>query len=288
METSLALRRIARFIVGIAFLSAGVARGQERVDVPSTELRDGKPLELPGLWFFSRLATGHKAPALVLLHGCGGPYDSRGELGNRMRSYVALLREQGWHLLVIDSFTPRGERELCTKPLQGRSITQANRRLDVLGALQWLAQRPEVDGARIAVVGWSHGGSAALAATDMNQTEVRDGPVKPRAAVAFYPGCGFAERAGYRPSAPLLLLLGESDNWTPPLPCKALANEQQRITVRSFAGAFHGFDSSAELRVRHDVPNGVNPGQGVTVGGNPEARDASRRELLAFLREQLK
>lgn len=263
------------------------ALAQERVEVPSTELREGKPLELPGLWFVSRSAASPKAPAVLLLHGCGGPYDSRGELGNRMRSYVALMREQGWHTLVIDSFTPRGERELCTQKVGSRSITQANRRLDVQGALQWLAARPEVDANRISVLGWSHGGSAVLAATDANLAEVRDAAVRPRAALAFYPGCGVAERSAYKPSVPLLLLVGEADDWTPAAPCQALAAANpQRVTVRAYAGAFHGFDSQSEVRLRTDVPNGVNPGQGVRVGGNPQAREASRSEMLRFLREQ--
>jgi hypothetical protein len=36
---------------------------------------------------------------------------------------------------------------------------------------------------------------------------------------------------------------------------------------------------------RRDVPNGVRPGQGVRVGGEPEAREASRARLEAFLRQ---
>jgi dienelactone hydrolase len=55
-----------------------------------------------------------------------------------------------------------------------------------------------------------------------------------------------------------------------------------------YPGAYHGFDSMAPLRVRKDVPNGVQPGQGVTAGGDPAARDAARMEMLAFLREQLR
>ena len=60
------------------------------------------------------------------------------------------------------------------------------------------------------------------------------------------------------------------------------------MKVIVYPDAYHGFDGNAALRVRTEVPNGVQPGQGVTVGGNPAARQASQLELLAFLREQLR
>jgi dienelactone hydrolase len=53
--------------------------------------------------------------------------------------------------------------------------------------------------------------------------------------------------------------------------------------IESYAGAYHGFDSTAPPRVRKDVPGGVHPGQGVTVGGNPQALKRSRERLLRFL-----
>jgi hypothetical protein len=41
------------------------------------------------------------------------------------------------------------------------------------------------------------------------------------------------------------------------------------------------------LRVRKDVPNGVNPGQGVHVGPNPAARRDAYARLLVLLREAM-
>ena len=46
--------------------------------------------------------------------------------------------------------------------------------------------------------------------------------------------------------------------------------------------------SAAPLRLRREVPNGVNPGAGVHVGGNAQAWAASCAAMLSFLREQLK
>jgi hypothetical protein len=84
------------------------------------------------------------------------------------------------------------------------------------------------------------------------------------------------------------MLLGAEDDWTPAAPCVALAAQAtgHAVQVESYAGAYHGFDSTAPVRLRRDVPNGVRPGQGVHVGGQPEARALSQQRLAAFLQER--
>ena len=60
------------------------------------------------------------------------------------------------------------------------------------------------------------------------------------------------------------------------------------MTITAYPGAYHGFDGPAsQQRLRLDVPNGVNPGKGVTVAPDPAARDDAYAKLKAFLREQL-
>ena len=262
------------------------ASAQVQVKLPRLDRRDGAALALSGDWFAAP-GTGAR-PAIVLLHGCGGAYDARGRLSARLREYAAMFNAEGWHALVLDSLTLRGERELCTQKIGTRRITQAERRLDALGALQWLAARSEVNAGRLALVGWSNGGSTVLAATNHRQRDVAAAAVTPRAAVAFYPGCDAELARGHDATAPLLLLVGASDDWTQAAPCIALA-ERSGGAVRSvvYPGAFHGFDGTAPLRVRRDVPGGVNPGQGVTTGGNAAAREAAQREMLAHLRARL-
>ncbi len=265
---------------------ANAAMAQQPVEVASLGPAAGRSPVLPGFWF-PALGAGRR-PAVVLLHGCGGPYDGQGRLSVRMREYARLLNAEGWHALVVDSLTPRGERELCTQKAGTRAVTQADRRRDALGALQWLAARPEVDASRLVLLGWSNGGSTVLASTNAAHAAVAQATA-PRAAVAFYPGCKTELQRGYRPAAPLLLLVGGSDDWTPPQPCEQLAAQagpQGQIEV--YADAYHGFDGTAPLRLRADVPNGVRPGAGVHVGGNAAARAASQARLIGFLREQLK
>lgn len=292
MATSgLNLRTVARQVAGLvlAALAMGVA-AQGRVEVPSLDrTADGAPLLQPGFWF---AASGtDPAPALVLLHGCGGPYGRDGRLGERSIRYARRLNALGIHVLVTDSLTPRGERELCTQPIGRRAVTQAERRRDALGALQWLARQPGVDGARIGLLGWSHGGSAVLAATELGQREVAQAGARASLAVAFYPGCAAGLKAGYRAAAPLLLLVGEADDWTPAAPCRALAERAAQgpgapVEFEAYPGAYHGFDGPGPVRLRRDVPNGVRPGQGVHVGGDPAADAAARDRLERFLRSR--
>jgi dienelactone hydrolase len=272
------------------FFCGCAAAAPTEVNFPSLDAPSGHAVVLKAFWAPAASAT-QAAPAMVLLHGCGGPYNARGELSQRILDYTALLHGQGMHVLVLDSLTPRGERELCTQKVGSRQVTMLQRRSDALAAVAWLAVQPGVDARRIGLLGWSNGGSAVLSATNERHTEVAAAAAKPSFAVAFYPGCDAELKRGYQHSARLLLLVGEADDWTPAAPCKRLAQHAQRgatntdasVEIEAYPGAFHGFDSTAPLRLRKDVPNGVNPGRGVTVGGEPEAMKLSRARLLQFI-----
>ncbi len=295
-------RRAARSVIGLLLLAAAActAAAPSAVSVPSLAAlgRDGTVVVLPGYWFAaaSRVGAGgaleSPAPAMVLLHGCGGVWDNRGRLGTRYSDLAATLNGLGIHVLVTDSLTPRGEKELCTQRTGQRRITQLERRRDALGALAWLAQQPGVDARRLGLLGWSNGGSTVLAATNMRHPEVRAAAVQPSLAVGYYPGCESELQRGYEASAPLLMLLGEADDWTPAAPCKAMAAAANRAGPvpqwQAYEGAHHGFDGTAPVRHRTDVPNGVRPGAGVHVGGQPEARAASQVRLVQFLTETWK
>ena len=276
--------RAAALALAAALLPS--AQAQERVEFDSLDVAAGKPVRLLGYWFAAPMPKAD-SPALVLLHGCGGPYARSGQLDERMRSYAALLNAQGAHALVLDSLTPRGEKELCTQKVGTRSVTQANRRLDALAALAWLSRRSGVDAQRLGLLGWSNGGSTVLAAINTRHPAVAAASVKPAFAVAFYPGCEAELQRGFTTGTPVLMLVGEADDWTPAAPCHELARVAAgtKPVIEGYAGAYHGFDSRAPVRLRKDVPNGVAPGQGVHVGGDPQAREASRERFSKFLAE---
>ncbi len=268
-------------ILACALASAGAFAGAQGASFNSL---DGTVL--PALVF---QPEGPSKGAVIALHGCGGLFATRGArmglLNGRHQAMADLLVAQGYSVVFPDSLTPRGEVELCTQKIGTRKIDQTERRADALGALAWVAEQSWARPQHMALLGWSHGGSAVLSATDSTRADVhgvsvRGVKVRPAVAVAFYPGCSAALKSHYQPSAPLVMMLGEKDDWTPPGPCielgKAVAAE-----VNLYADSYHDFDNPVgRLQLRVDVPNGTNAGQGVHAGPNPAARAQAYTRLL--------
>lgn len=294
--------RLSTFILLLAFALSGPAvsaepphPGAQQVVIHS-QGSDG-PVPLASWWIGAR--QNGRLPVIIALHGCGGLY---GTPGNKQKAFTRrhaamadLLQDAGYHVLWLDSFSSRGKQSICKEKFSQRDISVADRRADVVAALTWVAARPDVDTARIALLGWSNGGSTVLSSIDASHTGVSTHAVRPAAAVAFYPGCtAFARDARYRNAAPLLILMGEKDDWTPPDACVALQRKLHTmsasapVALRLYPDSFHNFDAPGlPVRRRLDVPNGVRPGEGVTSGGNPAAREDAYRELFAFLKKHL-
>ena len=225
---------------------------------------------------------------IVALHGCGGLFATtgarKGQLNARHQAMADLLVAQGYAVVFPDSLNPRGVAQLCTQKMSERTINQTERRRDALATLNWVAAQAWATPSQIALLGWSHGGSAVLAATQQQHPEVLAQPVRAALAIAFYPGCSAAAQARYQPNAPLILMLGEKDDWTPPGPCIALG-QAVGAQVNVFADSYHDFDNPVGVvKLRTDVPNGVNPGQGVHAGPNPAAREKAYAQVFEALR----
>jgi dienelactone hydrolase len=153
--------------------------------------------------------------------------------------------------------------------------------------------QPGVDAQRLGVIGFSHGGQTVLSVANQKEDVVRDAAVKPKVLVAYYPGCNGPESMfRYESVAPLLIMTGAIDDWTPPAACRRLVerlqHDQPSQTVRyiEYPDSYHAFDSSRPPAVRDNVA-GTKSGK-ATVGGNPAAREASAKALTDFLIEQFK
>ena len=283
------------------------ARSLTRVSFPSLDRdENGAPVQIQAMLLLpdGPMPDGGY-PAIVALHGCSGMYSiAKGRedhLADRLAVRADLLLSDGYAVLFPDSFRSRGRNEVCTIKIGENPIIPMRRRLDALGALAFLAERSDIARDRVALVGWSHGGSTALATINVRDREVaafRDKAGAPpffRAAVAFYPGCAVSLRAGdrWQPGVPTRIHIGESDDWTPAKPCvdlgEAMIARGEPLKVVVYPNAHHGFDAPDGAIVhRTDVPNGTNPGQGVHVGANPAAREKANAKVRAFLNDRLR
>ncbi|MFL9877245.1 dienelactone hydrolase family protein [Herbaspirillum rhizosphaerae] len=269
----------------------------ERVFLTSVESPGGKATALFGFWFKGK-GKSDKKPTIIAMHGCGGLYSSvnkeKIEFTPRHIAMARALTDAGYNVLFPDSFTPRGRRSICQETLAQREASSANRRYDVQIAMRWLATQDDVDYARIGMVGWSHGATTMLAALNLAQTDVAVRKVQPKAAVAFYPTCTpyAGSRTPYKPAAPMLILMGENDDWTPPEACESLEKKTEGsdtgITLRLYPDTYHDFDAPGlPIHVRMDIPGVGKRGEGVTSGGNADSRAEAYREMLKFLKDKL-
>ena len=291
----------------VAHIPAAFARSVTRVSFPSIDRDDnGSAIAIQAMLLLPDGPTPAGGfPAIIALHGCSGMYSvAKGRedhLADRLAVRAEMLLGDGYAVLFPDSFRSRGRNEVCTIKRGDDTITPTRRRLDVLGALAYLAGRDDIARDRIALVGWSHGGSTALAAINIRDREVAafrgstGAPPFFRAAVAYYPGCGVSLRAGdhWQPGAPARIHIGALDDWTPAKPCielgEAMAARGEPLKVTVYPDSHHGFDApNGDVVHRTDVPNGVNPGQGVHVGANPAAREKANAKVRAFLSERLR
>lgn len=241
-------------------------------------------------------------PAIVIAHDCSG-------LGNRSSGapdrWGRELLGRGYAILIPDSFSTRGFPEgVCTDASPRRSdVSPANRAHDAYAALAHARTLPYVDGKRVGLMGGSHGGATTLAsmlapASDADPL-ARDKRAGFTAAVALYPACAPGIRVWrnasgvYRPTAPLLILIGEKDDWTPAEPCRRLTEAAQQagypVAIKIYPGAHHSFDSYSPIRY---VPTRINSnapgGRGATTGGDHTAWADAIREVVTFFGQHLK
>ena len=257
-------------------------------------------------------AAGARGPAMVIAHGSGGL------LPGREDAWARRLHAAGIATFVVDSFGPRGL--TSTARDQTRLSTMANL-ADALFALRLLATHPRIDPRRIGVIGFSRGGQIALySALDPLRRGVVDDDLRFAAHVALYPSCSIPYRAAVVTGAPILMLLGAADDYTPAAACRAYADwfrgRGTPVRLAEYAGAYHDFDlpeppryvatlqAARGCRAEVDVDAGAvrrldtgdalrGPAvveylrgcmqRGATMGGNAAALAQAERDVIAFL-----
>ena len=272
-------------------LGAGAAMAQssqpKTVSFPS---EDGRTT-LTG-YLFAPLSKPRTAPAVVLMHGRGGVYSSLAKgnysavtIEKRIRHWAELWSAQGYWALVVDSFGPRGFPSgfpAGTDDERPNAINEVTvRPLDAYGALKYLRASPRVTASRIALQGWSNGGSAVLAAMAEQSLDSahRASGEGFRAAIALYPGCGLQGhfKDDYKPYAPLRVFIGSSDEEVSPARCQSLATESKALggdlDLTIYPKATHDFDDPGRSRQ--------------LVAANVAASKETEQKALAFFSTRL-
>lgn len=254
-------------LVALTFVGGRASAG-EFVEIAGGTRQE--PLRLVG--YLARPQGAGPFSAVVLLHGCGGFHSS-------MIAWADRLSRFGYAALVVDSFGPRGIDDQC-----GGFNDQAD---DSYAALRYLTTKPFVRASHIAVMGFSMGGWSVLTALDKGVIEQRF-PEKFRAGIAFYPVCQYA--SGIM-TAPVLVLVGDADGWTPSSSCEAMAagrtelgaprspGDHSLIELVVYPGVHHGFD---------EVELAVIPSRGITYKGyRLEYNEQATRDAIGRVRRFL-
>jgi dienelactone hydrolase len=222
----------------VSAIAEDATKLREEISVPVEY--QGRQIQLTG--WFEKPATSGPFPVVIVLHSCSGYYANMA--GGSLPGWVFFLQQQGYATFKLDSFTARGQTEVCAS----NAVTAGDRAGDVLVAAGLLAARPDVKPDRIAAIGFSHGGGTAVyVARDHMELRPLRAQLAARggrlvASIGLYPGCGGPD--GNPVIVPLLALSGGLDDWTPAARCVALANTpaNRLMTIQVYPGAYHAFD----------------------------------------------
>lgn len=270
----------------------------------------GTPVTISGEF---RIAQGQgKLPVVVLIHGSGG-------IGPNMEPWTQRLNAMGISTFVIDGFTGRG---IVSTALDQARLGRLNFIVDIYRALDILAKHPRVDASRIALMGFSRGGQAALYASlsRFHKLWNRSG-ITFAAYLPFYPDCATSYAGDTNvEDVPIRTFHGTADDYNPVASCELYAARlvaaKRDIIITKYTDASHSFDTplgsgpvvatgaqtvrdcqikegeagtllnvaTAAPFTYKDACVQLNP----HVGGNPAAREAAYLAVTAFLKTQFK
>ena len=223
------------------------------------------------------------APAMLVCHGSGG-VDARGEF------HIAALNAAGIATLEIDMWAARG----TARGAGARARSVPETLPDAFGALAFLRDQPEIDPARIGIMGFSWGGVVTLLSATKRVSEAMRGDGPGFAAhAAFYavvwaynvvPGMELDELTG----APVLIQCGAADAYDDPdgldqLMGRLSPEARALVTAITYPGATHAFDRDAPEVLITDPFSHKGAGGQVPFRFNREAAEAARAELVRFV-----
>jgi dienelactone hydrolase len=274
----------ACLVLLVTLLVAGCvtsSAGDGRISFPDATL--GAAREVPATIYWP--SGDGPFPSMALFHGCHGVSESN-------HAWARWLRERGYVALVVDSWAARGIADGCAA--EQPDVPNTERFADAMGALRFLQAQSRVDGTRVGAMGWSNGGVFAMAVVNGPSLEraSQRGVALPQpgyqASVALYPG-GCPSLTREYVVKPLLLLIGEADDWTLASTCREMVENMRArgapAEIVVYAGAYHYFDVEGQAKTfLADVGNENRPGgAGATVAFDTAASADAHRRVEQFL-----
>jgi dienelactone hydrolase len=225
------------------------------------------------------------APAVLICHGSDG-VDGRGEF------HAAALNAAGIVTFEIDMWAARGSKRGAAARPRGVPETLP----DAFAAAAFLAAQPEVDSARIGILGFSWGGVVSLLTATKSWRAARGAGAPVFVAhAAMYPVCwayevapglSLAELTG----APVLIQTGDADAYDDPdgldqLLARLPPASRAVIQGITHKGAGHGFDRDRPAQTIVDSFAHKGHGGPVLMAFHPEAAHSAREANVAFFRK---
>jgi dienelactone hydrolase len=180
--------------------------------------------------------------AVVLMHSCGGVRHAH------IRQHAQELLKEGYVVLVVDSFGPRGLENCASRVLSGSAGVA-----DAYAGLAYLTGKPFVDKSRIYQVGYSWGGIVSTMLASPQSASIVGSSLRFTGTVANYSNCSFQGKYQLvlRDSdRPFLMLMGERDQELPASTCFPLLDEMKAsgrpVQWYVFPGATHSWDKPSQ------------------------------------------
>ena len=209
-------------------------------------------------------------PVVILLHPCGGLDEV---VLTTLQGHSRELLSSGFATLILDSYGSRNLTggKMCSNRLYRSDIRYGIRRDDAFNAMAALQRHANISKENIFLLGLSDGGSAALLSAKGGRVDHF------RAITSYYPDCGkLLGGVGYVYKSPIIVFVGEKDDWTPPAECIKSKSPGvvagAEFEVISYPNAYHGFDQPRPMRKV----------LGYTMAYDREATVDSRKRYIEF------